>query len=352
MIEAAQALAAPGVRVVRADFDEAAWGRFVATAPGSTYAHHPGWAAVMRDGLGHEMIGLVALGEDGEWRGALPLVHVRSPVFGSYLVSLPFVNYGGPLGDAEACVALAAAALREAERRRVDLLELRGRVEGGAARMTEVARKVTVLLDLHDTSESLLKWFPSKLRSQIRRPQKAGMVAGFGAAEVGDFYQVFARNMRDLGTPVLPRRFFESMAAEMGEMMICSVVRHEGQPVAAGIGFLWNDCFEITWASSLREFNRLSPNMLLYWSFMEEAIARGAKVFDFGRCTPDGNTHRFKRQWGGETVELPWTQWSPKGVASTPSPESPIFQMATRAWARLPLPVANRLGPLLARQIP
>lgn len=352
MLETAQALAAPGVRVIRDDIDDAAWARFVAGAPGSSYAHHAGWAAVMRDGLGHETIRLAALGEDAEWRGALPLVHVRSPIFGSYLVSLPFVNYGGPIGDAQACAALAAEARREAERRGVDLLELRGRVEGGAEGMTEVARKVTVLLDLHDSSESLWKWFPSKLRSQIRRAQKESMEVAFGAAGVGDFYEVFARNMRDLGTPVLPRRFFESMAAEMGETMVCGVVRHEGQPIAAGIGFHWNDRFEITWASSLREFNRMSPNMLLYWSFMEEVIARGAKVFDFGRCTPGGNTHRFKKQWGGETVELPWTQWSPKGVASTPSPERPIYQMATRAWMRLPLPVANRIGPLLARQIP
>ncbi len=350
MIDAVQTLAPRALAIHRDEADDAEWARFVAGAEGSTYAHHPGWREVMRDGLGHETIRLVATDEAGAWRGVLPLVQVRSPIFGAYLVSLPFVNYGGPLGDAEARTALARAAREEAERLGVDLLELRG--PAGGAGMTEVERKVTVLLDLHDTADSLWKWFPSKLRSQVRRAQKEEMEVRFGADEIGAFYEVFCRNMRDLGTPVLPRRFFESIARALGDMMVCAVVYFEGQPIAGGLGFHWGDSFEITWASSLREFNRKSPNMLLYWSLMEEVTRRGAKVFDFGRCTPGSSTHRFKKQWGGETRELIWAQWSPGGVESTPSPDRPIFQLATRAWSRLPLAVANRVGPWLARQIP
>jgi hypothetical protein len=92
--------------------------------------------------------------------------------------------------------------------------------------------------------------------------------------------------------------------------------------------------------------------MLLYASFMEEMIRRGARLFNFGRCTPGVGTHRFKLQWGGTDELLPWAQWAPGAVEATPSPERPVFRLATRAWQRLPLAVANRAGPWLARQLP
>ena len=96
----------------------------------------------------------------------------------------------------------------------------------------------------------------------------------------------------------------------------------------------------------------MAPNMLLYWSLMEESIRRGARTFNFGRCSPDSGTHRFKRQWGGEDLPLPWSQWSPDGVAATPNPDSPKYRLATNVWSQLPLAVTNRLGPPLARLLP
>ena len=109
---------------------------------------------------------------------------------------------------------------------------------------------------------------------------------------------------------------------------------------------------EIVWASSLREFNKFSPNMLLYARVMEEAVARGVGVFNFGRCTPGGNTHRFKLQWGGYDLPLSWPTWARGAASSTPTPDKPAFRLATAVWSRLPLAVTNRLGPVLARQIP
>lgn len=337
--------------VIRVGEDAGEWNRFVLQRPESTYAHAWGWREVLRDALRHECVYMAAVDDEGEWQGVLPLVRVKSRIFGTYLVSLPFVNYGGPLGSLAAQRALAAAAVDLASNSRVDMLELRGGT-GEFERMTVSTRKVTVLLEMKESAEALWKWFPSKLRSQIRRAQKEQMEVRFGPEQVDAFYQVFARNMRDLGTPVLPKAFFQSIARSLRENALIGVVYDDGVPVAGGVGFVWNDRFEITWASSLREYNRKSPNMLLYWSFMEQAIERGVRVFDFGRCTPGGNTHRFKLQWGGESVELPWSQWSAKGVSSTPSPERPIYQLATKVWSRLPVPVANRLGPVLARQLP
>jgi hypothetical protein len=108
----------------------------------------------------------------------------------------------------------------------------------------------------------------------------------------------------------------------------------------------------MTWASALRAYSRLAPNMLLYWSFMQEMITRGVRTFDFGRCTPGAGTHQFKRQWGGADVPLPWRQWSPRQVTAPPSPDRPLYRLASAVWRRLPLALTNQLGPVIARQLP
>jgi len=332
--------------------DTAAWNALVARDAAGTFCHLAEWRDVLGDGLGHECPYLVALGADGSYLGVLPLVRVRSALFGHYLVSQPFLNGGGPLGTPAVSSRLAGEVAELARRSGADLLELRTR----ATVTTDLAlshRKITVMLDLPGSADALWRdAFPAKLRSQIRRPQKAGMEARFGDDQLEPFYDVFARTMRDLGTPVLPRRFFERIVAAFAPLIACGVVYAGSRPVAGGLGFVWRDEFEMTWAGSLREYASQAPNMLLYWAFLERMIERGLKRFDFGRCTPGGATHRFKRQWGGVDVPLPWLQWSARGLAGTPSPERPAFRLARAAWRRLPLPVANRLGPVLARQLP
>lgn len=330
----------------------AEWDAFVDGAPGATACHRSGWRQIVSGVMGHEARYLVAREPEGRLVGVLPLARVRSRLFGDYLVSLPFLNDGGPLGSPEVRERLAAEAVGEARRAGVDLLELRTRTPLSGA-VEAAVRKVTVLLDLPDTPGEL--WddtLRAKVRSQIRRPMKEGMEVRFGAEERHAFYGVFARNMRDLGTPVLPEAFFEGLAAVLPELVRFGVVYHEGEPVAAGCGFAWKEEFEMTWASSLREHNRLAPNMLLYWAFMERSILEGRRVFNFGRCTPGGGTHRFKLQWGGHDLPLPWTRWAPGRTVATPSPTSRKFRMAVRAWQHLPLAAANRLGPLLSRNLP
>jgi len=122
--------------------------------------------------------------------------------------------------------------------------------------------------------------------------------------------------------------------------------------VAGGCGFVWREEFELTWASSLLEYKREAPNMLLYWSLIERMIERGLRSFNFGRCTPGGGTHRFKGQWGGSDVPLPWLQWSPGGVSATPNPDRPLYRRAAAVWRRIPRPITDRLGPVLARRLP
>ena len=338
------------IHVIGLSDDTEAWDRFVEAAPGASFCHLAGWREVMDDVLGHECLYLVAVEESDTTAGVLPLVSVKSRVFGRYLVSMPFLNAGGPLGAPQARAALAERAREEAVRRGVRLLELRSR--DGVAGFSLSRRKISVVLDLPPEPDALWGAFPSKLRSQIRRPQKEGLEARFGADQRDAFYAVFARNMRDLGMPVLPAALFARIAAVFPERVEFGAVWRGSEPVAAGCGFFWQYEFEITWASSLKEHSRSAPNMLLYWAFLERAIARGARRFDFGRCTPGGGTHRFKLQWGGRDVPLPWAQWSPQQGTATPSPERPLYRLAAACWSRLPLGVTNRVGPMLARQIP
>lgn len=334
----------------RPDFES--WDAFVATRADSSFCHLAGWRAVMTDALRHECLYRVSRDAGGGITGVLPLVRVRSRLFGDYLVSMPFLNYGGPLGDPGATTALAEDAAGLARGLGVDLLELRTRVPVQSS-LTLSARKITVLLELPPTPEQLWdEGFRAKLRSQIRRPLKEGMETRFGLDQLEPFYEVFCRNMRDLGTPVLPRRFFERIGAELSAWVEFGVVYHRGVPVAAGCGFAWGKELEVTWASSLREANSLSPNMLLYWDFMRRTCQCGKSIFNFGRCTPGGGTHRFKLQWGGKDQSLPWIAWSPGARTATPSPHTPIYAAAARTWSHLPVKVSRVLGPPLARLIP
>ncbi len=340
------------VRVVPFDGSDAQWDATVADLEESDFSHLAGWRHVFGGVLGHEEWRWVAVDGDDREIGLLPLVRVRSRLFGDYLLSMPFLSYGGPLGSEAAKAALVAHSVEEARRLGVDLLELRTRrrLPGD---LTVSHRKITVTKSLPPSSEEL--WddgLRSKVRSQIRRPKKAGMTAEFGVALVDDFYAVFSRTMRDLGTPVLPKTFFEGVARHLAPHVVFCVIRSGPAPVAAGCGFAWNGEVEITWAGALREHSREAPNMLLYWSFMEEAIRRGATTFNFGRCTPGSGTHRFKGQWGTDDQPLPWAQWTNGGVGKTPSPDGRKYEIATALWSRLPMPVANRMGPLISPSLP
>lgn len=338
------------------------WDPFVREAEGSSFCHLGGWGEVFRGGLGLEPVFLLARkGKDPV--GVLPLIRMPRLGPGRVLVSMPFLNYGGPVGSQEARAALLDRALQEAKEAGDRKLEIRARGPAGgsgaenggngpaAPALSPGREKVTVVLPLPEDPDTLFKdRFKAKLRSQIRRPMKEDMEARFGADQQDAFYQVFARNMRDLGTPVLPAKLFREMARAFPEEIDFGAVYHEGQPVAGGCGFHFRGEFEMTWASSLREFNRQAPNMLLYWAFMERCIERGERAFNFGRCTPGEGTHRFKRQWGGDDETLHWLQWPEE--APSEDPEAGVFQTAVRVWQKLPLPVANVLGPVLARRIP
>lgn len=339
------------MQIDRYDGPADAWDRLVRRSEDWTHFHLYGWRSVIERTFGHECVYLAAR-DGGGLAGVLPLVRVKSIPFGHFLVSMPFLNYGGPLGSREAVRALAADAVRRAAEDGVGLLELRSR--GPLDIELPVShRKITVVLPLPDQPDVLWEALESKVRSQVRRPRKEGIEVRFGADQVLPFHSVFSRHMRDLGTPAMPSGWFRQIWETFGSDVWFGCAYLDGVPIAGGCGLRWDAEVEMTWASSLREYSRSAPNMLLYWAFMERAIREGLERFNFGRCSPDGGTHRFKAQWGGEDEQLWWYHRSSEGgPACTPSADDEAFAWGPRLWRKLPLPVSRAFGPWIVRYLP
>jgi serine/alanine adding enzyme len=328
------------------------WDGLVRGSAGWTHFHLYGWRGVIERVFGHECIYLAARDGEGRLAGVLPLVRLKSLLFGHYLVSMPFLNYGGPLGEDAAVRALSDYACERAREDGAILLELRSRIPLPVS-LAVSHRRITVVRALPaGDPDGLWQDLPAKVRSQVRRSRREGMDVRFGPDQVAPFFDVFSRHMRDLGTPTQSRSFFECIAAVFPDDVWFGCAYLGSRPVACGCGFLWDGEFEMSWASALREYNRLAPNMLLYWSFMERAAREGFGVFNFGRCSPGSSTHRFKQQWGSRDVPLWWYQLA-RGVRSaTPSPREGAFALGPLVWKRLPLAVATALGPRVVRYLP
>lgn len=327
------------------------WNHFVTVTPNSTHMHLAEWATVIERTFGHRTKHFVASSPDGEVCGILPLTYVKSAIFGRKIVSVPFLNYGGPIGSTDAIEALVKAAKVDAKASGYGKMELRSRSELPIALKPQI-EKVTVILPLPGTYSELLKSFDSKLRNQIRRASKEGAVDCFGLDQLDGFYDVFSRNMRDLGTPVMPKQFFEEIVGAFSNSVWIATVRLDGTAIAGAIGFRWRDEFEITWASSLASYKRISPNMQMYSALMSRCIDEGVSSFNFGRTTPGSGPHRFKLQWGGGEVPLNWYYPLDEAAPQRMRKEQTHFRYASKVWSTLPLSVANVLGPLIVRGLP
>lgn len=329
----------------------AEWDAYVRTHTLGTVDHLWFWRRVFSDVFGHDSE-YIAARRGGHIVGVLPLVLFRSRLFGRSIVSLPMLNYGGMLVDDErATFPLLEEAQRIAREFGARYVELRH-----TARLTSLParqHKVSLRMPLPASADALWQALDRKVRNQVRKGQKSGFeVEAGGARLVGDFYRVFAENMRDLGTPVYSKRLF-STVADLFDGATLHLVRHKGKPVAGGVTLEHNATVLVPWGSSLKAYRQSCPNMLLYWSMMEHAIARGARVFDFGRSSPDAGTMSFKLQWGAGPEPQFW-EYILLNRSELPDhqPSNPRFSLAIEGWKRLPLWAANRLGPAVVRHIP
>ena len=330
--------------------DRAEWEQFVAVQGDHAGYHAWGWQDVFAAAFGHQSVYLIAR-DRSAIVGVLPLVEIRSRIFGNSLTSLPFLNYGGVIAaTAEAGQALMAAARVEAQRRRSAHVELR-HVSAQFPHLRCKSHKVAMRLPL---APNLWDRLDRKVRNQIRKAEKSGLVVERGGETlVADFYQVFARNMRDLGTPVYSRRLFEEVLRVFPDRAQVHVVRLQGRAIAAGVTYRTSSMVQLPWASSIREFNSLCGNLLLYWDAIQFATEHQAAVFDMGRSTPNEGTFKFKAQWGAAAVPLHW-EYELLTADDIPnvSPANPRYQLAIALWQKLPVGITTRVGPMIVRAIP
>lgn len=361
--------------------DRGEWDSYVAKHPDAAGYHEWAWRDVFERAFGHTSHYLIARNESSI-TGVLPLTEIRSLLFGRSLTSLPFINFGGVLANSPE---IARALVDEAGRLAMQLgsrhVELR-HIARQFDHLPVKQHKVTMRLDLRGGSDggshegshrgsdrgsdkgsdkgshkgpgNLWDRIDRKARNQVRKAQKSNFTVARGGVELlGGFYEVFARNMRDLGTPVYAQQFFRTVLEAFPGRVHLIVVRLGDRPVAAGLTYRTKGMVEIPWASSIREFNSLCPNHLLYWHALETAAAEGAETFDFGRSTPGEGTFKFKEQWGADPVALHWEYWLPAGKdLPDQSPKNPKYRLMIATWQRMPLWAANAIGPRLVKDIP
>jgi FemAB-related protein (PEP-CTERM system-associated) len=337
-----------------ASHEDKAWDRFVEQHPAATVAHLSAWGRIVETAYGHESIRLVAE-EDGEVRGLLPMVLIRSRLFGRRLVSMPFLDYGGILAAPGSAAerALAEAALDVARRRGAATVGLRQFHPIGLP-PTAGHDRVTVLLPL-GAEDAVWQALPAERRNRIRKAERSGLRAAWAGAEALDeFYDVFAANMRDLGSPVHGRRFFQAVLAELAGIARTLIVRDSaGRAVGAAVCLFFRDTVMVPWVSSRREAFALCPNFALYWEVIRTGCREGYRTLDLGRSFRHAGTFEFKRQWGGHPHALPWIFLD--AVPGAPAPvdrDAGRYRQLTEVWKRLPLPLATALGPWIRRQVP
>jgi FemAB-related protein (PEP-CTERM system-associated) len=318
--------------------------------PAATGYHEWAWRDVFTRAFGHQDRSLIAR-RGTTVEGVLPLVEIRSPLFGRSLTSMPFVNYGGMLADtddsARGLLEAARALARARGCRHVELRHTARQFDDLPCRQHKVSMWLSLAPNLWDG-------FDRKVRNQVRKAEKSQLSAVRGGIELlPEFYTVFSRNMRDLGTPVYGRELFASVLDAFPDRARLVVVRLGAAPVAAGLTYRTGPRTEIPWASSIRDYNALCPNHLLYWQAIQHAVAEGCEIFDFGRSTPHEGTYKFKEQWGAVPVPLHWEYVLTEGAALPDhSPKNPKFNLAIAAWKRSPLWLANRIGPRIVKDIP
>ncbi len=334
--------------------DDARWDAYVDAHQESTAYHYSGWPRLLARAFGHEAV-LLAATRGGAVIGVLPLVAMRSRLFGRFAVSLPYLNEAGLLADDPAVEhTLIDAAIHVAQVRGAEFLEIR-HCRRHDRRLSERRHKVAMSLVLQPTVDEQWQALDRKIRNQVRKAEKNGVTVSSGGADlVQDFYGIFARNMHDLGTPVFSVRLFDEALATFPDRTRVFCARHgDHGPVAASIAHWRGGTIEVIWASALRESNGVSANVLLYWRMLQFAIEHQCATFEFGRCTPGEGPYHFKRQWGAEPRPLVWEYWTARpAIDIDKSPRNPKYRAAVALWRHLPVRLTTYLGPRIVRGIP
>jgi FemAB-related protein (PEP-CTERM system-associated) len=327
------------------------WDAFVFSCAGATFFHRAGWQRIIRDIFRHQPHFLY-VERSGRIEGVLPLAHVNSLVFGKALVSLPFAVYGGVAADnAEAAATLESEAQALARSLNVDYLELRHiqpRHSDWPTQDLYVTFRKAILPDVEANMLSI----PRKQRAMVRKGMKSGLVSEIDGS-VERFFTLFADNVHRHGTPALPRRYFEALRREFGpDCEVLTVADASGRAVSSVLSFYFRDEVLPYYAGDDEAARELAANDFKYWELMRRACERGYKVFDYGRSKQGTGSYAFKKNWGFEPTPLNYEYRLYRGSAIPQNnPANPKYRAFIALWRRLPIALANQLGPFIVRNL-
>lgn len=328
----------------------ARWDAFVMACPEATFFHRAGWAEVLRRAFGHETHFLFAEAE-GRIQGVLPLGHIHSRLFGNVLISTPFCVQGGAVGDEAARVALENAAVDLARSKGVDSLELRHAQPRHPSWPAKRDLYVTFRKTIDPDPEVNLKAIPRKQRAMVRKGIEAGLGSEIDEG-VDRLFAAYSESVRNLGTPVFSRRYFETLKAVFGPDCEILTVTHQGQTVASVMSFYFRDEVLPYYGGGMGLARDLKGNDFMYWDLMRRACERGVRVFDYGRSKIGTGSYSFKKNWGFTPEPLHYEFQLVKATRLPDvNPLNPKYRLFIEAWKRLPLPVSRWLGPFLARSL-
>lgn len=327
------------------------WESFVADCPEATFFHRSGWKIVLEKAFGHRSHFLIAE-QDGQIEGVLPLAEVKSLLFGHSLSSLPFCVYGGiAASNEEARQSLRAAASKLAEELQVDALELRNSQASGSGWLTkELYYTFRKSIDLDN--EVNLKAIPNRQRAMVRKGIEAGLV-GDPTTDTRRLYRVYSESVRNLGTPVFTQKYLDVLREVFGEDCRSLIIRDGDEDVAGVMSFYFRGEVLPYYGGSIARARSIKGcNHFMYWDLLRRSAEEGLTGFDFGRSKAGSGPFKFKKNWGFEPQLLPYEYYLVRAQEMPNiNPTNPKYRLLVDTWSRLPLPMANLLGPFLARSL-
>jgi len=326
---------------------------FVKAMPDGRLCHLPAWSVMVMRTVGHRPFYLAA--RDGtQISGVLPLMQVRSRLFGNRMISQAFSNYGGILSDSvEARDALFARAVEVATELNCESIEFRN-IKPLPYELHLREDKLTMFIGLEEGAEQVWSNVRREIRKQTRKAEKNGLVVINGGVELlDDFYAIYSKRMHELGTPAYPKKLMVDMLESFLENVRLFAVRRDDVSVGAALVTCFNGIAEIPWSATLGKYNHLYPNRLLYWSIIKYYCGEGARLFDFGRSSVGSGNYEFKRRWRAESVRLHYQYWVPRGrQLSILSPDEGRYQKKIEMWKKMPLWLTRLIGPYISRNLP
>ena len=327
------------------------WDAYVDSASAATFFHRAGWKTVLESAFGHSTYFLYAQ-DDGEIVGVLPLAQVKSALFGNTLSSLPFCVYGGIVADNDVAEsALREAACRLAQNLKVGALELRN-MSASTADWPVKELYFTFRKAIDPSDDVNLKAIPNRQRAMVRKGLKEGLVSEWDEG-IERLYRVYSESVRNLGTPVFSAKYLRILRKVFGSDCSVLMITHETRDVAAVMSFYFRGEVIPYYGGSTTEARSIKGvNHVMYWELMRHSARQGYSLFDFGRSKAGTGPYSFKKNFGFEPQPLPYEYYLvTSNAVPDVNPLNPKYRLMINIWSKLPLPIANRVGPFLARSL-